>query len=70
MKELKEFRLQRSVKDVKLAGVVAGIAEDWKVDTALLRMIYAISTIFFPPLAIVYIVAAIIIPKKEEEKND
>jgi phage shock protein C len=58
-------RLRRSTTDVKIAGVCAGIAEYFTVDATLVRLAWALLTIF--PGAIVlgviaYAIAWIVIP--------
>jgi len=57
-------RLFRSRKERMLSGVLGGLAEYFGVDSALVRLIFVallFLTAFFP-LAIVYVIAAIIIP--------
>jgi len=56
-------KLYRSKKDRIIAGVCGGIAEYFKVDATLIRLIWAVS-IFFGGLGIfAYIIAWIVIPE-------
>ncbi|MFO8192820.1 MAG: PspC domain-containing protein [Bacillota bacterium] len=58
-------RLYRSNTQVMLSGVCGGIAEYFEIDVTLVRLIWALITIFsaFFPGLIAYIVCAIIIPQ-------
>ncbi|WP_054859908.1 PspC domain-containing protein [Gracilibacillus sp. JCM 18860] len=64
-------KLYRSDHDKMLAGVLGGgVAELTDLDATILRIIYVILTIFtagFPPLFVLYIASAIIIPRREAE---
>jgi len=57
-------KLYRSRSNKKLAGVLGGLGEYWKIDPTIIRLIFLI--IFFItaifPFLIAYIIAAIIIP--------
>lgn len=60
-------RLYRSTKDKKILGVCAGIAEYFNIDPTIVRLIYAVLSIFttgFPGL-ILYIVLAFIMPEDD-----
>ncbi|MGN8645385.1 PspC domain-containing protein [Gracilibacillus sp. HCP3S3_G5_1] len=59
-------KLYRSDTNQMVAGVLGGIAEATKLDATILRLIYIILLIFTAgfPLFILYIAAAIIIPKR------
>jgi len=58
-------RLYRS-KDRMISGVCGGIAEYMGADPTLVRLIWALATVFsgFFPGLIAYIIAAIIIPER------
>src|SRR5271168_4097058 len=56
-------RLMRSVTDRKLGGVCAGLAEYMELDTSLVRVIAAVSILFYGVGLIAYLVAWIIIPE-------
>jgi len=60
-------KLYRSNQNVMLAGVLGGIAEYFKIDPTIIRLIFIvlwILTAWFP-MTILYIAAAIIIPKSD-----
>ncbi|MBS3121649.1 PspC domain-containing protein [Candidatus Woesearchaeota archaeon] len=60
-------RIYRSKKDRMVAGVCGGIAEYFKIDPTIVRLLWVLVTIFsgFIFGIIAYIIAAIIIPEKE-----
>lgn len=60
-------RLYKSNTDKKLAGVLGGIAEYFRVDSTLIRLIFVVALVFGvgTPL-IVYVVAAFIMPNDWE----
>jgi phage shock protein C len=58
-------RLHRSVRDCKIAGVCGGLAEYWDMDPTVVRVVWAVLTLFPPPMVIAYIVAWIVMPKEE-----
>ena len=63
-------RLYRSVRDRKIAGICAGIAEALKIDPIIVRLVTIIALIptgFFPVL-ITYIVGIVIIPERPEDQ--
>jgi phage shock protein C len=63
-------RLYRSESDSMLAGVCGGIAEYLEVDPTLIRLLWAIGTLAsFGFGIILYIIAAIIIPKKSKRRG-
>ncbi|HET9346638.1 MAG TPA: PspC domain-containing protein [Candidatus Limnocylindrales bacterium] len=56
-------RLYRSRTDRMLAGVAGGLAEHWDADPSLIRLVWALLTIFTGGIAlVVYIVMALILP--------
>jgi phage shock protein PspC (stress-responsive transcriptional regulator) len=57
-------RLTRSIYDVKIAGVCGGLAQYLTVDPTLVRLIWLVATVCFPPLLLGYIAAWIIMPKE------
>jgi phage shock protein PspC (stress-responsive transcriptional regulator) len=57
-------RLRRSIYDKKIAGLCGGIAEYLAVDPTLVRLVWLVATICFPPLLVGYIGAWIIVPKE------
>ena len=57
-------RLYRSRDDRMLAGVAGGLAEYWDADPSLIRLVWALLTIFTGGIAlVVYIVMAIVVPE-------
>ena len=56
-------KLYRSNTDKKLAGVCGGIAEYFNVDPTLIRLAWALVTLFGPGI-LAYIICALIIPEK------
>lgn len=59
-------RLYRSEKDKIIAGVLGGLGEYFDTDPTILRLGFLVVTIFtgFVPGIILYLLAALIIPKK------
>ena len=61
-------KMYLSETDKKVSGVCGGIAEFFDIDSTLIRLIWVILSLFttgFPGL-IAYIIAALIIPKRQE----
>jgi len=59
-------RLFRSVKDSKIAGVCAGLAEYWDIDPTIVRLIAVFLLFAWGTSGIAYIIAWIIVPKTPE----
>jgi phage shock protein PspC (stress-responsive transcriptional regulator) len=59
-------KLTRDTEHKMIAGVMAGLAEYFDVDVALLRLLGAVAFVFtgFAPFGILYLLAWIIIPDK------
>jgi len=63
-------RLYRSDSDRMLFGVCGGIAEYLDVDPTIIRLLWAVGTIASFGFGIVlYIIAAIIMPRKQERRD-
>ncbi|TSA28169.1 PspC domain-containing protein [bacterium] len=62
--------LYRDTKNAKIAGVCSGFSEYLNVDVSLIRLIWVIFTIFGGAGIFLYIIAALIIPRKFENKVD
>jgi len=61
-------RLYRSRDDRMLAGVAAGVAENLDADPSIIRIAWALLTIFTGGIAlVVYIVMAIVVPEDPGE---
>ncbi|MBP7781227.1 MAG: PspC domain-containing protein [Paludibacteraceae bacterium] len=63
----KEFKLSA---DVKVAGVIAGLAEYFDIDVNLARIAYAVFTVatFFAPGIVAYIILMFAMVKNREAK--
>ena len=59
-------KLYRSATDKKLAGVCAGVAEYFNIDPTVVRVAWAIASIFAFAGVIAYIVCAFVIPEKPD----
>ena len=58
-------KLYRSVSDKKLAGVCGGLAEYLNMDPTVVRLLWALLTLFGPGI-LAYIVCVLIIPEKPD----
>ncbi len=62
---MEQKKLRRSA-DKYVAGVCAGLAEYFGVDATLMRVIFALATIFFPGSGILaYIILWLVVPEGE-----
>ncbi|HEY4499655.1 MAG TPA: PspC domain-containing protein [Candidatus Paceibacterota bacterium] len=63
-------RLYRSEKDKKVFGIFGGFGEVYGFDSTVLRLIFIVFWFFTGlfPFTVLYILAAIIIPKKSDLK--
>lgn len=59
-------RLYRSKNDKKIAGVCGGIAEYFGIDPTIIRLLWLISIAVYGTGLFIYIVAAIIMPERED----
>jgi phage shock protein C len=62
-------RLYRSRKGQVVAGVCAGLAEYFKVDATLVRLAFAVLTVFGGLGALLYLIAWIILPEEGEDAS-
>jgi phage shock protein C len=60
-------RLYRSRKGQMVAGVCAGLAEHFGVDVNLVRLAFAVFTIFFGVGVLIYLAAWVILPEEGED---
>lgn len=60
-------KLYRSNSDKKIAGVCAGLAEYIGMDATIVRLLWALATIFAGVSILAYIVAVFIIPQKPDD---
>ncbi len=56
-------KLYLSETDKKLCGVCGGIAEYFGIDSTLVRLLWAVLSLFFGSGIVAYIIAALVIPK-------
>ena len=59
-------KLYKSNNDKKLDGVCAGIGEYFDIDPTLVRLAWVVVTLFGGAGLLLYIIAAIVIPRKPE----
>lgn len=59
-----EKRLYRMEEGKMVCGVCAGIAEYYKLDPTVVRVVWAIASCFYFAGVVAYIAAAVIIPQK------
>ena len=60
-------KLYRSRKDEKIAGVCGGIANYLKIDSSIVRLIWALAILCAGTGVLAYIVCAFIIPEEPED---
>ena len=59
-----EKKLKRSMTDKKICGVCGGVGEYFNVDPTVIRLIWAIATVFGVGSGLIlYIIAAVIMPE-------
>lgn len=58
-----EKKLYRSVKNRKIAGICAGLAEYFGIDVTVMRLLFAIA-LFFCAGLIIYLIAWIVVPEE------
>lgn len=64
-----EKKLYKSIKDKKIAGVCAGLAKYLSMDVTIVRLIWAIVTLFAGVGLLAYIVCAIIMPEEPADAD-
>ena len=62
--------LRRSATDVRICGVCGGIAEYLGVDSNVVRLIWAAASLFAGTGILLYILAAVLMPKANEPQKD
>ena len=55
-------KLYKSQTDKKLCGVCGGIAEYFNIDATIVRLIWALLTVFFGSGVLIYIIASLVMP--------
>lgn len=61
-----EKKLYRVMRGKMLAGVCSGLAEYFKLDVSIVRLLWALSTLFAGASIIAYIICAFVIPEKPD----
>ena len=64
-----EKKLYRNTQDKKIAGVCSGLAEYFKIDATIIRLIWALISLFGPGI-LAYLICALIIPEKPSDIID
>ncbi len=59
-------KLYKSNTDKKIDGVCAGIAEYFGIDSTIVRLIWVIVALFAGSGVLLYIIAALVMPRKPE----
>ncbi len=62
-----EKKLYRSRNDKKMAGVCGGIAKYFKIDSSIIRLIWALAILCAGTGLLAYIVCAFVIPEEPED---
>ncbi len=60
-------KLYKSRADKKLDGVCAGVAEYFDIDPTLIRLVWVLIALFAGSGILLYIIAALVMPRKPEE---
>ncbi|RBP63264.1 phage shock protein C (PspC) family protein [Alkalibaculum bacchi] len=63
-----DTRLHKSTKDKIISGVCGGLGEYFRVDSSIIRIIWAIAAFAYGTGILLYIIAAIILPSEDYEK--
>ena len=66
---MEQKKLYRSTEHAMIAGVCAGIAEYFNLDPTIVRLLFVLFG-FWGPALVLYIIAAIIMPKKPDDIID
>ena len=60
-------KLYRSKSDRKLLGICGGMAEYFQIDPTIVRLIWALATVFGFAGLLAYIVCALVIPERGDD---
>ena len=63
-------KLYKSNSDKKISGVCGGIAEHLNVDSTIIRLLWVLLSFMYGSGIFIYIVCALIIPDKPEEREN
>lgn len=61
-----ENKLYRNANDSVFSGVCSGIAEYYKADVSLIRIVFLLLLFSSIPIDIIYIIMALVVPEKPE----
>ena len=61
-------KLYKSNSDKKIDGVCAGIAEFFEIDSTIVRLIWVLVALFAGSGVLLYIIAALVMPRKPEDQ--
>jgi phage shock protein PspC (stress-responsive transcriptional regulator) len=64
---MSNIKLYKSTTDKKISGVCGGLAENLGVDPSIVRIIWAVISVFYGIGIILYIIAALILPEGRPE---
>ncbi len=62
--------LRRSATDCKICGVCGGLGEYLGIDSNLIRLIWVGATLFAGVSVLLYIIAAVLLPKADIQEKD
>ncbi len=62
-------RLERNTEDKIIAGVASGVADFLGLDRSLVRVIWALATVFFGVGPIIYIILWIVLPEAGQDRT-
>ncbi len=65
---MNNFRLYKSTTDKKVAGVCGGLAEALGLDPSIIRIVWAVVSLFYGFGVILYIIAAIVLPEGKPQE--
>lgn len=65
-----EKKLYRIMKDKKIAGVCTGVAEYFKLDVSIVRLVWVLFALGWGAGLVAYIACALLIPEKPEDIVD
>lgn len=63
-------KLFRSIDDYMLAGVCGGLADYFKIDSSLVRIVFVLLTLFGGSGILIYLILWLVIPREEGEEKE
>lgn len=67
---MKKKTLYKNKNAKKVCGVCAGLSEYFEIDVTIIRLLWAISILFFGTGLLIYFITALILPNKETVASD